>query len=87
MDAPRRCEEVTYELVEGRAFLIDPAGREVITLNAVGSLVWEAADGQTDEAGLVQHLGTRFPDIARRRIEMDVKHFLGELRELGLLVG
>ncbi|MBA3956158.1 MAG: PqqD family protein [Acidimicrobiia bacterium] len=53
---PRRSPDVTYEIVDGRAMLIDAAGTEIITLNPVGSLVWSALDGERGVAGLAEHL-------------------------------
>jgi hypothetical protein len=86
MGTPRRADDVSFEVIDGRAILVDPDGRELITLNAVGTLVWEAADGQLDEAGLAGRLSSRFPAVPAAQIEADVRQFLGELRQLRLVV-
>ncbi|MEP6298730.1 MAG: PqqD family protein, partial [Ilumatobacter sp.] len=36
-----RCKNVVYEVSAGRAVLMDTAGHEMITLNPVGTSVWE----------------------------------------------
>jgi hypothetical protein len=42
---PRRSPNVTYETIDGRAVLVEVAGTELITLNPVGILVWNAPSG------------------------------------------
>ncbi len=42
---PRRSPNVTYETIDGRAVLVDVAGTELITLNPVGTLVWNVPSG------------------------------------------
>jgi hypothetical protein len=39
LGAPRRAENVTYDIVDGRAVIVDPQGWELVTLNPVGTLV------------------------------------------------
>jgi hypothetical protein len=80
-----RSPRVTYEVVDGQAVLVDPDGRELLTLNAVGTLVWEALDGTHREAGIVGVLEEHFPDIDRARLETDLRAFLDELQDLGLV--
>ena len=38
--APRRSPNVGYDVLDGQAVLIDPVGLEMLTLNAVGTFVW-----------------------------------------------
>ena len=56
---------VTSEVVDGQAVLIAPAGKEVITLNAVGTLVWGGIIYMTSEV-----MDKR--DLARKRIQAAV---------------
>lgn len=75
------------ETVEGRAIVVGPDGREVLTLNRTGTAVWEAlADGAT-EAEIVDALARRFPTFDRHRLARDVRAFLAELRAAGLVEG
>ena len=39
----RRSDEVVFEVSAGRAVLLDRTGKELITLNPVGTLVWQAS--------------------------------------------
>jgi len=67
--------------------LVDSQGRELLTLNAVGTVVWKALDGTTDRQGIVQSLSAQFPDVKPADIGRDVDAFITELRSSGLLEG
>jgi hypothetical protein len=67
--------------------LLDAAGTELITLNPVGTLVWEALDGERDPSGLAADLHARFTDVALDELVADIDAFLAELAALGLVVG
>lgn len=82
----RRADEVLFEIVDGTAVLVDPHGRELFTLNPVGSLVWEALGDHGEPAALADHLHGRFEGVERDRLERDIATFLSELREAGLVV-
>ena len=81
----KRSSDVTYEVVDGQAVLVDPNGRELLTLNEVGTVVWQALDGTTEPAEIVHGLSAQFPDVDVAAIERDVAAFLDELRSSGLL--
>lgn len=81
-----RADGVVHEVVDGRAVLVDPSGLQLITLNEVGSLVWEALEQPGDVASLVAVLLPRFPDVDEAQAEADVTAFLDELRAAGLVV-
>ena len=84
-DAPyARADDVTYEVVDGQALLVD--GQELLRLNAVGALLWELADGSRTLAALVDELAARFPDQPRDRLAADAETFLAELLAGGQLV-
>lgn len=76
----RRSPEVTYEVVEGQAVLVDPSGKELLTLNQVGTVVWEAIHGAKTEQELVDEVESQFVDVDRQLIEHDVRAFLAELQ-------
>jgi hypothetical protein len=82
----KRSPEVTYEIVEGRAMLVDPSGTELLTLNPVGTLVWEALDGKRDIEELIDQLLPQFVDVSREELEQDVVEFLEELESSELIV-
>lgn len=81
----RRSPDIYYEVVEDKAVIVDPEGKELLTLNEVGTIVWEAIDGEHDEEALVDVVAARFPDVARETLDRDVRVFLDELKESELL--
>jgi Coenzyme PQQ synthesis protein D (PqqD) len=83
----QRSPEVTYEVVDGKAMLVDPAGRKLITLNRVGTLVWEALDGTLDVDQLTDQLLPRFTDVSRDELARDVAAFVQELAAADLILG
>lgn len=83
--APRRAAGVTYEVLEGRAVVIDAEGSEIITLNEVGTRIWEHLDGVRGVPELVGELLPMFDGVSREEFERDVVAYLGELREAGIV--
>jgi Coenzyme PQQ synthesis protein D (PqqD) len=86
--AVSRAEGVLADEIGGRAFLIGRAGTHVVELNAVGSVVWAAIDGQRDVDALVEVVRERLPDPDRipvAQLRSDVVAFLGELTRLDLV--
>jgi coenzyme PQQ biosynthesis protein PqqD len=83
--APRRAAGVSYEVVDGQAVVIDPEGRELITLNEVGTQVWEQLDGERGVTEIVDALLGKFEGVSRDDFERDVRAFLDELREAEIL--
>ena len=82
----RRADGVVYEVVDDCAVLVDPAGRKLITLNAVGSLVWEALATDGDAPSLAAALHPRFTGVDVQQLQADIASFLDELRAVGLVV-
>jgi hypothetical protein len=81
----QRNPDVTSETVDGQAVLIAPEGDEIITLNPVGTLVWDALVTARDVDGLTDHLLAQLVDVERDELHGDVVAFLGELRDSGLI--
>jgi Coenzyme PQQ synthesis protein D (PqqD) len=75
-----------FEMSGDRAVLLDASGSELITLNAVGSIVWNAMDTPIDMATLAAKLGETFPDVPLDQLRADVEEFVGQLRSAGLVV-
>ena len=80
-----RREDVAYEIVDGTAVLVDPTGAEMIVLNAVGTIVWEAVDGTRDKTALVRHVIARVRGANEEQVRRDVDEFLAELERAGLI--
>jgi len=82
----RRADNVVKEVVDDRAFLLDDRGVEMIVLNPVGTLVWDALDEPRDATAIAASLVDHFVDVTLEQLEQDVEAFLEELREAGLVV-
>lgn len=74
-----------YEVVDGRAVLVDPTGSELITLNPVASMIWNALEEPTDANTIADRLLPEFEDVTREQLHADVVAFLEELDGLGVL--
>jgi hypothetical protein len=81
----QRSPRVVYEVVDGEAVLVDPEGKELLTLNPVGTLVWEELDGHRGPAELAAALIGRFDGVTRTEIERDIGSFLAEVDAAGLV--
>jgi hypothetical protein len=82
----RQSPEVVHESINGRSTLVDPSGQELITLNPVGSLVWEALGTPMDHQELTRSIVERFPDVDAEQVANDVGEFIDELLDIGLVV-
>jgi hypothetical protein len=82
----QRAADVVFEILDGKAILVDADGLELITLNLVGTVVWEALTEPIDSASLAEQLAENFEDVAFETLERDIATFLDELHDLGLVV-
>lgn len=80
----KRRPDVTYKVVPGRALLVDADGKELITLTAVGVLVWEALAESKDTETLVRRF---LPElgVTRDKLTQDIGEILCEFLDLGLI--
>ncbi len=81
----QRNPEIVETAVEHDLFLVNPEGRAILQLNAVGAALWRllAEPIAVDQAVGVLHQA--FPDVARRRIHDDVAALIDDLAARGLL--
>ena len=77
--------DIVFEVVDGRAVLVDPSGSELITLNPVASMIWEALAEPSDADSIADRLLPEFEDVSREQLHADIVEFLKELDELGVL--
>jgi hypothetical protein len=82
----RRSDDVVFEVSGGRAVLLDQSGTELITLNPVGTLIWQALEHPSDVHTIAQQLNATFPDVPTEQLEADATSFLDELGASGLVV-
>jgi len=81
----QRSPQVVYEVVDGQAVLIDPSGVELLTLNAVGTVVWEELDGRREPGDLASDLIGRFDGVTLPDFERDITDFLTDVAAAGLV--
>jgi hypothetical protein len=81
----RRSGDVTWELVDDRAVILDAGGSTLTTLNPVGTLVWQHLDQPRAAAELGDHLARQFPGVDRDQLETDAGCFLDRLARDGLV--
>ena len=75
----RRADGVLSETADGRAMLAASSGREVIVLNATGTMVWDLLADHGEPDDLVRLVRDAYPEVDADSIERDVHTFLDEL--------
>ena len=80
----QRSADAYFEVVEDKAVIVDPAGTELLTLNTVGTIVWQSIDGEHDETAIVGELARQFPDMPSETLEADVRRFIADLEGMNL---
>jgi hypothetical protein len=80
----RRRSDVRYRIVGPEAVVIRQAGPEVLVLNGVGARVIDGIDAHTTVATLVTRLAEDY-DVDRGTLERDVRSFLRELADGGVI--
>jgi predicted thioredoxin/glutaredoxin len=81
-----RAGDVTSEVFDGIAVLVDPRTVEMVTLNRVGSLVWQELDSAKTVNQLVAAILPSVAGTTADELERDIATFLHELVETGLVV-
>jgi reverse gyrase len=84
-DRPDGHARTASRLVDGEAVIILPEQGVVKMLNAVGSRIWELADGTHRIRDIVEAIYEEV-DVDRERAEQDVMAFVQEMVEADLLV-
>ncbi len=82
----RRSPRVTYDVLDGHAVLVHPDAVEMLTLNAVGTLVWQRLDGHLDASELAEALLPSLEGVTGKELTADIAGFLAGLAEEGLVV-
>lgn len=77
---------MVFEVTGDRAVLLDPSGKELVTLNPVGTVVWQLLDEPRDAGDVAAALHAAFPDVPMAKLEDDAKRFLAELAASDLVV-
>ena len=77
--------KTAWRVYDGEAVVLHPDDSMLNTLNAVGTLIWEAADGKTPVSAIVARISEEF-DVKPERAERDVAAFIEKLCQRGLLI-
>ena len=77
--------QTAWRIYDGEAVIIRPDDSTLNTLNAVGTLIWEAADGKTPVSVIVTRICEEF-DVGPEQAERDLAAFVEKLRQRGLLM-
>jgi len=82
----RRASGVIHEQLDGHAVLLDPDAVRMLTLNPVGTLVWELLDHDRAGTELVALLLPEVRGVTVEQLEADVASYLDELVALGVVL-
>ena len=80
----KRSPDAAYRIYDGQATIVLPAHAEVNVLNEFGSAVWDAIDGRSTLAQILDRLLPEY-DISREQAEADLLEFVATLQEHGML--
>ena len=75
--------QTAWRIYDGEAVII--CDSTLNTLNAVGTLIWEAADGKTPVSAIVARISEEF-DVEPEEAERDSAVFIEKLCQRGLLM-
>lgn len=80
-----RKADLTWHIAGEEIVVLDLEGSVYLKLNGSGKLLWEHLSESSDEASLTNALVDEY-EIDESRAAADVKAFLADLRQRGLLV-
>lgn len=81
---PVKRPEMAWRVYDGQAVILCPDDSTLNTLNVVGTLIWELADGQTPLSVIVGQICSEF-DVEPAQAEKDAHAFVDNLCRRGLL--
>jgi coenzyme PQQ synthesis protein D (PqqD) len=73
-----------WRVYDGEAVILCPDDSTLNTLNAVGTLIWESADGKTPVSAIVARICEAF-DVEPAEARRDATAFIEKLSQRGLL--
>jgi hypothetical protein len=81
---PTQSPRTAWRVYDGEAVILWPDDSTLNTLNAVGTLIWESADGKSPLSAIVARICEEF-DVDPERAERDTMAFIAKLRARGLM--
>lgn len=82
----RHAPDVTHEISGERAVLLAPDGTTMLTLNPVGSVIWQEINGLSSLEHIAETLTERFVGVTIEQLRTDIEDFIAELVADGLVV-
>jgi coenzyme PQQ synthesis protein D (PqqD) len=81
---PLQSSRTAWRVYDGEAIVLSSDDSTLNSLNAVGTMIWESADGKTPISAIVARICDEF-EVEREQAERDTRAFIARLRERGLL--
>lgn len=81
---PAQNPRAAWRVYDGEAVIVSPEDSTLHTLNPVGTLIWEAADGRTPLEAIVERVCEAF-EVDRATAARDATSFVDLLCRQGLL--
>jgi hypothetical protein len=81
---PEQNPKAAWRVYDGEAVIVSPEDSTLHTLNAVGTVIWEAADGRTAMDAIVGRVCDAF-EVDPATAARDTAAFVDSLRQRGLL--
>lgn len=81
---PWRSDNLVWRVIEGEVVILTTDGREIHTLNKVGSAIWELADGTRNIKEIISLICERF-DVSFEVALADVLEFVKKLADKKIL--
>ena len=84
MKYPMRNLRVATRTIDGQAVVVSSDDATLHSLNEVGTIIWEMADGNTSMAEIAEKLCVRY-EIDHEQALRDIEDFCGQLEEKSIL--
>jgi hypothetical protein len=81
-----RATAVAARSLDGEMMIMSAKDSTLFTLNPVGTVIWQAADGQTPLAEIVAHRVCTEFDVEPAEALQDAESFVGDLAGRGILI-
>ncbi len=83
-DFPEQNPRAAWRVYDGEAVIVSPEDSTLHTLNPVGTVIWEAADGRTALEAIIGRVCEAF-EVDRATAARDATIFVEQLSRRGLL--
>ena len=80
-----RASDIAARMLGGCVMIMSPRDSSLFSLNEVGSLIWNAADGSMPLANIAENIICAEFDVAPAQALADAEEFVSKLVEHGIL--